>query len=60
MVLCIVVRRISFPVFQYYQHFWEEMDQDEKNQEPGSVMGWGFVGALGKGKLYFCDGTMRF
>ncbi len=28
-------------------------------QKPGSVMVWGFVSALGKGNLHFCDGTIN-
>ncbi len=28
-------------------------------QKPGSVMVWGCVSALGKGKLHFCDGTIN-
>ncbi len=28
-------------------------------QKPGSVMVWGYVSALGKGNLHFCDGTIN-
>ncbi len=28
-------------------------------QKPGSVMVWGYVSALGKDNLHFCDGTIN-